>query len=82
MLMLDDLGVGGFQCRVAHQPAGDMLEIGCGQPLDTAAHGGEPEVGAVGDQGGEQRPVGIRAMRLVAGEWPERAGEAAASIDL
>ncbi len=57
MLMLDDLGVGGLQCRVAHQPAGGMLKVGCRQPLDAAAHGGEPGVGAVGDQGGEQRAV-------------------------
>ena len=59
-----------------------MLEIGCHQPLDAAAYGGEAKAGPVGDQSGKQRPVGLRALELVAGERPERAGEATTSIDI
>jgi len=80
--MLDDLGIGGLQCRIAYQPAGGMLEIGGGQRFDTVAHGGQSEVGTVGDQGGEQCPIGICPARLVAGERSEGAGESAAPIDI
>ena len=81
MLIFDDLGIGGLQCRLTHQPAGSMLEVGRRQPLDAAAHGGQPEIGAVGDQGGEQRAVGIRVAWFVAGERPEGTGEATAPVD-
>ena len=36
----------------------------------------------MGDQGGEQRAIGIRAAWLVAGERPEGAGETAAPVDI
>jgi hypothetical protein len=82
MLIFDDLGIGGLQCRIAHQPAGSMLEVSCRQPLDAAAHGGQPEIGAVGDQGGEQRAVGIRAARFISGKRPKGTGDATAPVDI
>ena len=50
--------------------------------VDALAHGGEAEIGAMCDQGGEQRPVRIGAARLVAAERLEGAGEAAPFVDI
>ncbi len=36
----------------------------------------------MGDQGGEQRAVGIGAARFIAGKRPEGASEATASVDV
>ena len=82
VVMLDDLGIGGLQGGVAHQPAGGQLEIRGGQVLDAVAHGGQAEVGAVGDQGGEEGAVGVLGARLVTSEWAEGPGEAAAPVDV
>ena len=47
---------------------------GCGEAVDALAHGGEAEVGAVRDQGGEQRPGQIGVARLIPAERLEGAG--------
>ena len=59
-----------------------MPKIGCRQPLDAAAHGGQSQIGAVGDQASKQRAVGIRIAWLVAGERPEGAGEARVPVNI
>ena len=80
--MLDDPGAGRLHRGLPHQPARGLLEVGRRQALDAVAHGGQAEVGAVGDQGGQQGAVGVPGARLVAGERPEGAGEAAAPVDV
>ena len=53
-----------------------------GQRVDVLAHGGEAEVGAVGDQGGEQRAVWVAAAGLVAAERLESSRGAAPLVNV
>ena len=82
MKVLDNLSIGCLHGGFAHQPVRGLLEVGGRQVLDAVAHGGQAEVGAVGDQGGQQRPITIPWLWLIAGDRVEGAGETAAPVDV
>ena len=50
--------------------------------VDALAHGGKAEIGAVGDERGEQRAVWIRSAGFVAAERLKGVGEAAPRVDV
>ena len=57
MMMVDQDGVGGLERSVAQKPSAGVLQRIGGQRVDALAHGGEAKIGAVRDQGREQRQV-------------------------
>ena len=82
VMVIDQNGVGRLERGVAQEPSAGVLQRLGGEAVDALAHRGETEVGAVRDQGGEQRAVRIGAARLVTAERLEGAGEAAPFIDV
>ena len=76
-MVIDQDRVGRLQRRLAQEPAAGVLQRFGGDGVDALAHGGKAEIGAMGDQGGEQRTVLILGTGLVAGERLEGAREAA-----
>ena len=81
VMIIDQDRVGRLQRRLAQEPPAGVLQqrLG-GDRVDALAHGGKAKIGAVGDQGGEQRTVMILGTRLVAGERLEGAREAATFV--
>ena len=77
MMVIDQDGVGRLERGLAQEPPAGVLQRRCSEAVDALAHGGEAEVGAVRDQGGEQRPGQIGVARLIPVERLEGAGEAA-----
>ena len=67
---------------LAQEPAAGILQLFGGDGIDALRHGGEAEIGAVGDEGGEQRAVRIAAPRFVAAERLKGAGEAAPVVNV
>ena len=57
MVVVDQDRVGRLERGLAHEPAADVLQRLGGDAVDTLGHGGKAEIGAVGDQGGEQRAI-------------------------
>ena len=53
MMVIDQGGVRRLDRGVAQEPAAGVLQGVGGERVDTLAHGGEAEIGAVRDQGGE-----------------------------
>ena len=51
MMKIHQRGIGGFDGVLAQEPPGHVLEHVHGDPLRALAHGGDAEIGAVGDQG-------------------------------
>ena len=82
VMVIDQNGVGRLERGVAQEPSAGVLQRLGGEGVDALAHRGETEVGAVPDQGGEQRAVRIGAARLVTAEGLEGTGEAAPFIDV
>jgi hypothetical protein len=80
--MVDQDRVGRLERRLAQEPAAGVLQLLGGDGIDALRHGGQAEVGAVGDQAGQQRPVRVAATRFVAAERLEGAGEAAPLVDV
>jgi hypothetical protein len=80
--MVDQDGVGRLDCGLAQEPSAGVLQDVGSERVDALAHGGQAEVGAVGDQGGQQRAVRVGTAGLVAAEWLEGAGEAAQLVDV
>src|SRR4051794_28844538 len=54
VMVIDQNGVGRFDRGVAQEPSAGVLQGLGGERVDALAHGGEAEIGAVRDQGGEQ----------------------------
>ena len=82
VMVIDQDGVGRLERGVAQEPSAGVLQRLGGERVDALAHGGEAEIGAMRDQGGEQRPVRVAATGLIAAERLEGAGEAAPFIDV
>ena len=55
VMVIDQDRVRRLECRFAQEPAAGILQLFGGDGIDALRHGGEAEIGAVGDQGGEQR---------------------------
>jgi len=82
VVVIDQDGGGRLERGRAQEPAAGVLQGIGGQRVDALTHGGEAEVGAVGDQGGEQGAVRVGAAWLVSAERLEGAGEAASLVDV
>ena len=59
MMVVDQDGVCGLEGVVAQEPSAGVLQHLRREIIDALAHGRQPEVGAMRDQGGEQRAVWI-----------------------
>ena len=81
-MVIDQDRVRRLECRFAQEPAAGILQLFGGDGIDALRHGGEAEIGAVGDQGGKQRAVRIAAPRFVAAERLKGAGEAAPVVNV
>ena len=82
VVMVHQDGVGRFDGGLAQEPSAGILQGVGGERVDALAHGGQAEVDAVGNQGGQQRAVRVGPAGLVAAERPEGAGEAAPLVDV
>ena len=82
MVVVDHDRVRGLDGGWPQEPAAGVLQGIGGERVDALAHGGEAEVGAVGDQGGKQGALRVGAAGLIAAERLKGAGEAAPLVDV
>ena len=61
-MLVDHDRTGGLECRVAQKPAAGLLQHFGSHGADALRHGGEAEIGAVGNQRGQQRPNAARPV--------------------
>ena len=83
MVVIDEDGVGCREGFIAQKPSAGVLQHFRREVVDALAHRSEAEIGAVGNQRGEQRAIGIARVRgHIAAECLKSAGEAAPLVNV